>query len=194
MSILITGWSGFVGLNVAAALLTAENGVVLLDPNYSPEGAERHLRSLPGTLAIETGDVRDGSATARIMAQHGVRQLVHGAAITAGLDREARQGRLVATSILAARSSLGGGARVRAVARRSVRYRLGLRRGPAAWDGPHRRARHGRRSPTAFTASRNTRAERTALRYVRRAGSISSSPASESCSALGNTTPACAIL
>lgn len=96
MSILVTGGSGFVGLNVAAALLTRGERVVLLDPNTPPEGAERYLRSLPGTLAIETGDVRDGSATAGIMAQHGVRQLVHGAAITAGLDREARQGRLVA--------------------------------------------------------------------------------------------------
>lgn len=96
MSILVTGGSGFVGLNISAALLGRGDTVVLLDMNRPPAAAEAHLRSLSGTLVIETGDVRNGSATAAIMARHAVRRLVHGAAITAGPERETTQARLVA--------------------------------------------------------------------------------------------------
>lgn len=96
MSVLVTGGAGFVGLNVAAALLGRGDTVVLLDVNRPPAAAERHLRSLPGTLRIETGDVRDGGATAGVMARHAVERLVHGAAITAGAERETRQARFIA--------------------------------------------------------------------------------------------------
>ena len=96
MSILVTGGSGFVGINIAAALLERGNDVVLLDVNAPPETAERHLRSLPGTLAIESGDVRDGATTALAMKRHAVRRVVHGAAITAGPDRETSQARFIA--------------------------------------------------------------------------------------------------
>jgi nucleoside-diphosphate-sugar epimerase len=96
VSILVTGGSGFVGLNIAAALLQRGDSVVLLDVNGPPPAAERHLRSLGGTLAIESGDVRDGAVTARVMKRYGVERLVHGAAITAGPERETRQARFIA--------------------------------------------------------------------------------------------------
>lgn len=96
MTVLITGGSGFVGLNIAAALLERGETVLLLDVNGPPEAAERHLRALAGSLVVEMGDVRDGSATAEIMKRHGVRRLVHGAAITAGADRESKQARFIA--------------------------------------------------------------------------------------------------
>ncbi len=96
MSTLVTGGSGFVGLNIAAAFLERGETVVLLDVNGPPTAAERHLRSLPGTLVVESGDVRNGAVTARIMARHKVERLVHGAAITAGPERETKQARFIA--------------------------------------------------------------------------------------------------
>lgn len=96
MAVLITGGSGFVGLNIAAALLEGSETVVLLDVNAPPAPAERHLWALPGSFVVERGDVRDGAATAEIMKRHGVRRLVHGAAITAGADREGKQARFIA--------------------------------------------------------------------------------------------------
>lgn len=96
MTYLITGGSGFVGLNIAAALLERGETVVLLDVNGPPAAAERHLRGLGGALAVEAGDVRDGAATAAVMKRHGIRKLVHGAAITAGAERERKQARFIA--------------------------------------------------------------------------------------------------
>ena len=53
MPILITGGSGFVGLNIAATLLAANEHVVLYGPDRPPAAAERHLRSLPGSIRAQ---------------------------------------------------------------------------------------------------------------------------------------------
>ena len=96
MPVLITGGSGFVGLNIAIALLNKGNDVVLYGPQRPPPAAERYLQTLPGSLAIEIGDVRDGEQVKRIIRDHRVDRLVHGAAITAGAEREVSQARLIA--------------------------------------------------------------------------------------------------
>lgn len=100
MTILITGGSGFVGLNIAAALLRAGERVVLFDVNAPPANAHHHLRALSGSLEMETGDVRDGTQVARAIERHGAKGLVHGAAVTAGLDRERVQARFIADANL----------------------------------------------------------------------------------------------
>lgn len=96
MTVLITGGAGFVGINVADALLERDRDVVLFGPAEPPEAALRHLRSRPGRLAIAPGDVRDGPTLSAAIARHGVTALVHGAAITAALEREVREARLIA--------------------------------------------------------------------------------------------------
>ena len=96
MPILITGGSGFVGLNIAATLLAANEHVVLYGPDRPPAASERHLRSLPGSIDIEIGDVRDREQLMRVIREHKIVSLVHGAAITAGLARETKQARLIA--------------------------------------------------------------------------------------------------
>jgi nucleoside-diphosphate-sugar epimerase len=96
MPVLITGGSGFVGLNIAAALLAANAHVVLYGPDRPPAATERYLHGLSGSLAIEIGDVRDGARLVQAIRGHQVTSLVHGAAITAGLERETHQARLIA--------------------------------------------------------------------------------------------------
>ncbi len=96
MTILITGGAGFVGLNIAAALLAMDEHVVLYGPDRPPAAAERHLRGLPGSIAIELGDVRDRARVMQAIRNHQTTFLVHGAAITAGPERESHQARLIA--------------------------------------------------------------------------------------------------
>lgn len=96
MPVLITGGAGFVGLNIAAALLGKGETVVLYDVNRPPQAAERHLRAMGAGLVIELGDVRDGPRLAAAIRGHRIDRIVHGATITAGADRETRQARLIA--------------------------------------------------------------------------------------------------
>jgi nucleoside-diphosphate-sugar epimerase len=96
MAVLITGGCGFVGLNLAATLLARNEDVVLFGPAPPPADAKRHLQALPGTLAIERGDVRDRAQIVNAIETHQASLIVHGAAITAGLEREAREAALVA--------------------------------------------------------------------------------------------------
>lgn len=95
MTVLITGGAGFVGLNVAEQLLGAGESVVSLGLDAPPAAARAALESLPGNLTLVCGDVRDGALLRRVMNAHGVDCVVHGAAITAGLAREASQARLI---------------------------------------------------------------------------------------------------
>jgi nucleoside-diphosphate-sugar epimerase len=97
MAILITGGAGFVGINIASALLARGDTVVVFDRSSVPDVALRHLESLPGKLVNVIGNVCDRDQIIRAMTDHGVTKLVHGAAITAGLDREAREPATIVT-------------------------------------------------------------------------------------------------
>ncbi|MBI4183186.1 MAG: NAD(P)-dependent oxidoreductase [Proteobacteria bacterium] len=96
MAILITGGAGFVGLNLAEQLLGRGETVVLYDRIPPPEGALRAFSALSGKLHAVAGDVLDGAALARALNDHGVRALVHGAAVTAGVAREKADARSIA--------------------------------------------------------------------------------------------------
>ena len=91
MATMITGGAGFVGINIAAALLQRGERVVVFDRSSVPDVARSHLETLPGQLVGLTGDVRDRQQLIGAMRDHGVGKLVHGAAITAGLERETRE-------------------------------------------------------------------------------------------------------
>jgi nucleoside-diphosphate-sugar epimerase len=96
MSVLVTGGTGFVGINIASVLLARGDAVVLFDRSAVPEIAHRHLTSLPGQLRVVIGDVCDRKAVIAAMEENKVTKAVHGAAITAGLDREKRDARTIA--------------------------------------------------------------------------------------------------
>ncbi|MEM7024537.1 MAG: NAD(P)-dependent oxidoreductase [Pseudomonadota bacterium] len=86
----IFGGGGFVGLNVAEALLAHGGAVELVDVKPPPKVALDSLSRLPGTLRSSEGDVRDPERLAALLSED-VDSVVFGAAITAGADRDARE-------------------------------------------------------------------------------------------------------
>ncbi|MGE0752634.1 MAG: NAD-dependent epimerase/dehydratase family protein [Variibacter sp.] len=95
MSVLITGGTGFVGLNVADTLLAAGSDVVIFGQALPPDLLLAPLRKRPASLATEIGDIRDAAQLRDILSRHKVDRIVHGAAVTAGLDRERSQARTI---------------------------------------------------------------------------------------------------
>lgn len=91
MTTLITGGAGFCGINIAHLLLGRGDSVVLYGLETATGAALAALEGLPGTLYQRIGDVRDGEALASAISQYQVQNIVHGAAITAALDREKTQ-------------------------------------------------------------------------------------------------------
>jgi UDP-glucose 4-epimerase len=85
---LIFGGAGFVGLNIAEALLRAGHPVVAFDRSAIPEAALRGFAALPGAFTAIRGDVTDEAAVAAALPA-GIDLVVIGAAITAGRERDA---------------------------------------------------------------------------------------------------------
>jgi len=88
MPILITGGCGFVGINLAEALLSKGEAVVLFDRRPLPDEARSALSAHPSALAVIAGDARDTSALAQLMREHRIERVVHAAVITSGVQRE----------------------------------------------------------------------------------------------------------
>ncbi len=90
-AILVTGGAGFVGLNVAEALLARGDNVVVFGHEAAlPDPAPAVFARLPGTLAVIQGDVTDPAALRDVFRAHTIRGVFPFAAITAGPEREAR--------------------------------------------------------------------------------------------------------
>ncbi|MHC4858571.1 MAG: GDP-mannose 4,6-dehydratase [Planctomycetota bacterium] len=85
-SLLVTGGAGFIGSHLAAALLERGDRVVSLDnldDFYDPAVKRGNLARLArqdGFLAVE-GDIRDRETVRRVLADHGVEDVVHLAAM-----------------------------------------------------------------------------------------------------------------
>ncbi len=88
MTVLISGGTGFVGLNLAEALLRRGDRVVLFALDAPPAPALRHFATLPGELVLERGDVLDTDAFTACLQRHRVDRLFPFAAVTSGPDRE----------------------------------------------------------------------------------------------------------
>ncbi|MEM9431074.1 MAG: NAD(P)-dependent oxidoreductase [Pseudomonadota bacterium] len=86
MTVLVIGGAGFVGLNIVEALLTAGRAVRVYDTAPPPEAAARAFAGLPGTVELQLGDVRDAQGLRAAVA--GCSELIYGAAITAGTERD----------------------------------------------------------------------------------------------------------
>ena len=91
MTVLVTGGTGFVGLNLAEALLARRERVVLAGLDQPPAAALRRFAQLPGTLVTEVADVRDEAGLEALFRRHSVTRLFPFAAVTSGPEREGAQ-------------------------------------------------------------------------------------------------------
>ncbi len=89
MRVVIFGGAGFVGLNLAGALLARGHHVTLYDRKQLPEAAQQFLAVHEERLGVVQGDIMDTERIGVLIAK-GCDAIVLGAAITAGTDREIR--------------------------------------------------------------------------------------------------------
>jgi nucleoside-diphosphate-sugar epimerase len=95
MSILITGGSGFIALNLAEVLLGRGEEVVLFSRHSPPEIVLQTFQSLEGKLHTVKGDVRDRTSLERAIQDYHVDRVFHAAVITANQERERRDFRSI---------------------------------------------------------------------------------------------------
>ena len=88
MNILIFGGTGFVGINIASALLARGHAVTLFDRGALPRAAAQAFASFGDRLSAIEGDVTDAPAVETVIAP-GFDAIILGATITAGPAREA---------------------------------------------------------------------------------------------------------
>ncbi len=88
MTTLVTGGTGFVGLNLLEQLLGRGDEIVGLAVNALPEAAARDFARLPGKLHIVRGDVTDPRSMTDAIARFRCTKVIHAAAITAGTHRD----------------------------------------------------------------------------------------------------------
>jgi UDP-glucuronate 4-epimerase len=93
MRVLITGGNGFVGLNLAEALLARGEEAVLFDLRQPPPAflASMERQGFGGRLHAVSGDVRQPQDLARAFAIGGITHVFQGAAITAAAPRESAE-------------------------------------------------------------------------------------------------------
>lgn len=112
--VLITGSSGFLGLNIAEAMLASGTDVIGFDPNVPLVQALADFARLPGRFESHRGDVRDAAALRDLAA--GCDAIVHAGAITPHPTVEAAKSEDAATinivgSINAVRAAAVSGSR-----------------------------------------------------------------------------------
>ena len=88
MAVLVTGGSGFVGLNLVEQLLGRGDDTVIFAARPPPDSAAAGFASLPGRLTVIEGDVREPEAVEQVFADHPIDRVIHAAVITSGRVRE----------------------------------------------------------------------------------------------------------
>jgi nucleoside-diphosphate-sugar epimerase len=91
MATLVTGGCGFVGINLAEALLARGESVVLFDRRGLPDAVSRTLQMHAAPLTVAVGDVRDTVTLTRVMREFQVQRVAHAAVITSGAARESSE-------------------------------------------------------------------------------------------------------
>lgn len=89
MTVLILGGAGFVGLNIAEALLARGETAVVFDRRPVPPAARRAFAGLPGRLVDIVGDALEEGEVLEALSEHGVDRMICAAAVTAGPERDA---------------------------------------------------------------------------------------------------------
>src|SRR4051812_41087341 len=105
MKILVFGGTGFVGLNIAAALLARGHAVTLFDRAGLPPTALKDFAPYADRLTVVQGDIRDKQAIEPVIAA-GHDAIILAAAITAGPEREAADPETILAVNLLAQTSV----------------------------------------------------------------------------------------
>jgi len=87
-AVLVTGACGLVGAALTEALVRAGRTVVAVDRHPPPAFCNHAWSRGPGTAVPLAADIRDTPALLEAMSRHAVTEVVHGATITAGRDRD----------------------------------------------------------------------------------------------------------
>ena len=88
MNTLIAGGAGFIGLNLAEAILRDGAHVVIYDPGAVPDAAQHTFDDLPGSWCHIQESVIDSEAVASTLTEQRIEQVFYGAAVTSGPERE----------------------------------------------------------------------------------------------------------
>ncbi len=88
MNTLIAGGAGFIGLNLAEAILRDGAHVVIYDPGAVPGAAQHTFDKLPGSWCHIQESVIDSEAVASTLTEQRIEQVFYGAAVTSGPERE----------------------------------------------------------------------------------------------------------
>lgn len=91
MTVLVTGGTGFVGMNLVEALLVHGEDVVMCDGNPLPPAAGRALKPYDKALTVLRGSILDAQFLQSVFSGHRNAYVVHCAAVTSGPQREARE-------------------------------------------------------------------------------------------------------
>ena len=92
MKVLVTGGSGFIGINLAEVIAgDMDNMVILYSRSRPPRQAMEMLEQLPGQVIWEKGDVQDEERVGEVMRMYGVDHVAHAAVITPNETREREQ-------------------------------------------------------------------------------------------------------
>lgn len=116
MKILVFGGTGFVGLNIAEALLKRGHEVTLFDRSGLPPAAQLAFADHGDRLSVIVGDVLDRTLIDSVIAA-GFDTIVLGAAITAGTERDATDPESILQVNLMAQTSILAAARRQGVRR-----------------------------------------------------------------------------
>ena len=87
-SVLVTGATGFVGINLLHALSDAGLRAIGLAINPLPQTALNSIAEIGPVPIVELVDVRDSAAVSELFLKYQPMVVIHAAAITAGLERE----------------------------------------------------------------------------------------------------------
>jgi len=91
MKVLLTGGTGFVGMNIAEKLADEGIEVVAYALAPFPKMREASFRNRKGEVHVVLGDILDTESLVRAMCAYGVDAVVHAAAMTPNAGRERRQ-------------------------------------------------------------------------------------------------------